>query len=283
MIIARTVAEVRAELRPLRLAGRRIGFVPTMGALHEGHLSLVRAARQACDYVVVSIFVNPLQFGPREDFHTYPRDEPADLAVAGQHRVDMVFSPSVDEMYPDRSTTTVAVGTIGDVLEGEVRPGHFAGVVTVVAKLFNIVEPQVAFFGRKDAQQVAVVRRMVTDLSFDVEIVTCPTVRAPDGLALSSRNSYLSREERTRAAVIQRALGAGERVLRTAGSREEAEKRMWDVLISEEGVDPDYAAAVDPSSFGPPGPHGPILLAVAGRVGPTRLIDNVLVEVPEER
>jgi pantoate--beta-alanine ligase len=283
MIVARAVTEVRAELRELRAQRRTIGFVPTMGALHEGHLSLVRTAAATCDAVVLSIFVNPLQFGPREDLDAYPRDEAADLELAQAEGVDLVFCPAVSEIYPEGSSTTVTVGPIGDVLEGEVRPGHFAGVATVVAKLFNIVEPHAAFFGQKDAQQLAVVRRMTADLSFNVEIVSCPTVRDLDGVALSSRNRYLSPEERAHAAVLRRSLQEGERVLQAAENIHEAEKAMWGVLISEESVEPDYAAAVDPSSFGPPRAGGPILLAVAARVGSTRLIDNALVHATEER
>jgi pantoate--beta-alanine ligase len=253
-----------------------------MGALHEGHLSLIRAAAAACDAVVVSIFVNPLQFGPHEDLDAYPRDEAGDLALAERLGVAVAFCPSVSEMYPDGSSTTATVGEIGEVLEGEVRPGHFAGVATVVAKLFNIVEPQAAFFGQKDAQQVAVVRRMSADLCFDIEIVSCPTVRATDGVALSSRNRYLSPDERIRAAVLRRSLEQGERLLSAGENIEDAEKGMWDVLISEDGVEADYAAAVDPTSFGPPQPGGPILLAVAARVGSTRLLDNALIDPPEE-
>jgi pantoate--beta-alanine ligase len=282
MIVARTVAELRTEVRALRANGRTIGFVPTMGALHEGHLSLVRAAAATCDAVVLSIFVNPLQFGPREDLDAYPRDEAADLELAQAERVDLVFCPPVSEIYAEGSSTTVTVGSIADVLEGEVRPGHFAGVATVVAKLFNLVEPHAAFFGQKDAQQLAVVRRMTADLCFNVEIVSCPTVRDLDGVALSSRNRYLSPQERAHAAVLRRSLHEGERVLQAAENIHDAEKAMWALLISEEGVEPDYAAAVDPSSFGPPRPGGPILLAVAARVGSTRLIDNALVHATEE-
>jgi pantoate--beta-alanine ligase len=249
-----------------------------MGALHEGHLSLVRAAASACDVVVMSIFVNPLQFGPREDLDAYPRDEAADLELAEGHGVDVVFCPSVSEIYPEGAATTVTVGPLGEVLEGEARPGHFSGVATVLTKLFNIVAPDAAFFGQKDAQQVAVVRQMADDLFFDIEIVVCPTVRAPDGVALSTRNRYLSDEERHRARVLARALEAGQQALREGRASEVAKAKMWDVLVSEEGVRPDYAAAVDPSSFGLPLARGPILLAVAARVGSTRLIDNRLVD-----
>jgi pantoate--beta-alanine ligase len=278
MIVARSAAALRAELRSLTSGRRRIGFVPTMGALHEGHLSLVRAAASACDVVVVSIFVNPLQFGPREDLDAYPRDEAADLELAKGHGVDVMFCPSVSEMYPEEAATTVTVGPLAGILEGEVRPGHFAGVATVLTKLFNIVAPDVAFFGQKDAQQVAVVRRMAADIFFDIEIVVCPTVRAPDGVALSTRNRYLSAEERHRARALARALQAGQQAIREGRPLEVVKAEMWDVLVSEEGVQPDYAAAVDPSSFGPPFARGPILLAVAARVGSTRLIDNRLVD-----
>jgi pantoate--beta-alanine ligase len=278
MIVVRTAAALRAELRSLTRGGRRIGFVPTMGALHDGHLSLVRAAASACDVVVMSIFVNPLQFGPREDLDAYPRDEAADLELAEGRGVDVVFCPSISEMYPEEAVTTVTVGPLADVLEGEVRPGHFAGVATVLTKLFNIVTPDAAFFGQKDAQQVAVVRQMAADLFFDIDIVVCPTVRAPDGVALSTRNRYLSAAERQRATTLARALEAGQRALGEGRDLEAVKAKMWDVLVSEEGVRPDYAAAVDPSSFGPPLAPGPILLAVAARVGSTRLIDNRLVD-----
>jgi pantoate--beta-alanine ligase len=233
----------------------------------------------------MSIFVNPLQFGPGEDLDAYPRDEAADLALATGNGVDAVFCPPVAEIYPDGTATTVNVGTLGEVLEGEVRPGHFSGVATVLTKLFNIVSPDKAFFGQKDAQQVAVVRRMAADLFFDIEIVVCPTVRARDGVALSSRNRYLSAEGRTRATALARSLEAGREALRGGASLEAVQRTMWDVLGSVNGVQPDYAAAVDPATFGPPLPGGHILLAVAARVGSTRLIDNRLVDAAgqEER
>ena len=273
MKTARTAAQLRAELASH--AGNKVGFVPTMGSLHEGHLSLVAAAVGSCEVVVASIFVNPLQFGPREDFAAYPRDEGRDLELASEAGVDIVFLPSVDEMYPPGRTTTVSVGPIGDVFEGADRPGHFDGVATVVTKLFNLVRPEVAFFGQKDAQQVAVIKQLVRDLSFDIELATCPTVREQDGLALSSRNAFLSADQRPRASAIHRALLAG------AGSVSEkdfdaTEKKMWELLVAE-GLEPSYAAVVDPDTFGPPGPHGPVLLVVAARLGKTRLIDNLLV------
>lgn len=271
----RSIAELRAQLTST--AGK-VGFVPTMGALHEGHLSLIRAARAECDVVVVSIFVNPLQFGPREDLGAYPRDETRDAALASREGTDVLFLPSVDEMYPPGRATTVSVGPIGEVLEGADRPGHFDGVATVVAKLFNLVAPDIAYFGQKDAQQVAVVRKVIRDLSFDIELVVGPTVREPDGLALSSRNVYLSPDERRRAAAIYRALGIGAEAL----GREDfgvAEKKMWELLVAE-GLEPSYAQVVDPSTFGPPTEDGPVLLAIAARVGTTRLIDNLLVARP---
>lgn len=274
MKTVRTAAQLRAELASL--AGKRIGFVPTMGSLHEGHLSLIAAATDSCDLVIVSIFVNPLQFGPREDFAAYPRDESRDLELAAEAGVDVVFLPSVDEMYPPGRATTVSVGPVGDVLEGADRPGHFDGVTTVVTKLFNLVRPDVAFFGQKDAQQVAVIKQLVRDLSFDIELAICPTVREPDGLALSSRNAYLSADDRQRAAALHRALLAGADSL-SAKDFDATEKKMWELLVAE-GLEPSYAAAVDPETFGPPDPYGPVLLVVAARLGKTRLIDNLLVQ-----
>lgn len=250
-----------------------VGFVPTMGALHRGHLSLVERARAECDAVVVSVFVNPLQFGPSEDFASYPRDESADAGLLADAGADLLFLPAVEEMYPPGRSTTVSVGPIGEVLEGADRPGHFDGVATVVAKLFNLVDPTVAYFGQKDAQQVAVIKQMVRDLSFDIEVSVCPTIREPDGLAMSSRNAYLSPEERSRAPAIYRAMVAGAETLREEDF-DAAEKKMWDLLVTE-GLDPSYASVVDPTTFGPPPADGPVLLVVAARLGSTRLIDNL--------
>ena len=274
MKTVRTAEQLRAELA--RHSGKKVGFVPTMGSLHEGHLSLIAAATDSCDVVVASIFVNPLQFGPHEDFAAYPRDESRDLELVAEAAVDVVFLPSVDEMFPPGRTTTVSVGPIGDMFEGADRPGHFDGVATVVAKLFNLVRPDVAFFGQKDAQQVAVIKQLVRDLSFDIELAICPTVRDADGLALSSRNAYLSADERPRASALHRALLVG------AGSLHDkdfdaTEKKMWELLVAE-GLEPSYAAAVDPETFGPPDPRGPVLLVIAARLGKTRLIDNLLVQ-----
>ena len=269
----RTADQLRAEMA--RRSGK-VGLVPTMGSLHEGHLSLVSAASASCDVVVASIFVNPLQFGPGEDFAAYPRDERRDLDLAAEAGVDVLFLPSVDEMYPPGRSTTVSVGPIGDVLEGADRPGHFDGVATVVTKLFNLVAPDVAFFGQKDAQQVAVIKQLARDLSFDIELAICPTVREPDGLALSSRNAYLSADERRRASALHRALLAGA-VTVAEKDFDATEKMMWELLVAE-GLEPSYAAAVDPETFGPPDPQGPVLLVGAARLGKTRLIDNLLVQ-----
>lgn len=280
MRIVRTASAIREEVRAARARGSSVGLVPTMGGLHEGHLSLVRRARAENDIVVVSIFVNPLQFGPGEDLDAYPLDEERDANLLDGEGVDIVFVPPVEEVHPEDRATTVTVGGLGEVLEGAHRPGHFDGVCTVVAKLFNLVGPERAYFGQKDAQQVAVLRRMVEDLGFPLDLVVCPIVREPDGLALSSRNAYLSASERGRATVLFRALQAG-RPLAAAGDYVAAEKEMLRVLRTEEDVEPDYAAAVDADTFGPPRPGGRVLLAVAARVGPARLIDNL--EVQESR
>ncbi len=273
MKVVRTIAEMRTAIAD---SARPVGFVPTMGALHEGHHSLMRLARQRCDTVVVSIFVNPLQFGPQEDFERYPRSEETDLAAAEEEKVDIVFLPSVEEMYPGDRSTTVTVGAIGTKYEGAVRPGHFDGVATVVAKLFGIVQADVAFFGQKDAQQLAVIKQMARDLSIPVEVVGCETIREPDGLALSSRNVYLSPEDRQRATALWKALELGAVDVR-ARRPEQAERAMVGVLAG--AVDSvDYAAVVDPDSFGPPQEGGPYLLIVAARFGETRLIDNLIVE-----
>jgi pantoate--beta-alanine ligase len=262
-----------------RYKGKRIGLVPTMGALHEGHLSLVRAARSKCDVVAVSIFVNPTQFGPNEDFSKYPRSFDRDCELLEKEGVDLVFAPSVEEMYPGGAITYVTVEGMSDKLCGRSRPGHFRGVTTVVSKLFHIVEPGMAFFGQKDAAQVAIIRRMVRDLNMPVEIVVCPIVREPDGLAMSSRNAYLTPEQRTSALVLSRALRRVRQVFdqgeRSAAKLIEAGKH---VIAEEPAVRLDYLEIVDPetldavelvSSKG--------LIAVAAFVGTTRLIDNLLL------
>lgn len=277
MEVARTKTELGALLRLQRRATRRIGFVPTMGYLHEGHLSLVRRARSACDFVVLSIFVNPLQFGPHEDYERYPRDEERDLSLAQKEGVDVVFLPEVDDLYSRGRSSVVSVGDLGQVLEGEKRPGHFDGVCTVVAILFNLVRPDVAFFGQKDAQQVAMIRGMVADLCFPVEISVCPTVRRPDGLAVSSRNAYLSGRERAQARALYRALVAGREALLSGERIAATEKKMEEVLLKSEGVTPEYARAVDPETFDEPTQGRAVLLAIAARVGGTRLIDCFVI------
>ena len=268
------------ELRDALQGSAGVGFVATMGALHAGHMSLVRVARGECPVVVLSIFVNPLQFGPNEDYTSYPRNEADDLARAEAGGVDVVFMPTVEEMYPAGATTTVHVGPLADVVEGASRPGHFEGVATVVAKLFNLVKPTAAYFGQKDAQQVAVVKRMVADLRWNLEIRVVPTVREPDGVAVSSRNVFLDASERSRATALFRALRAGREALRTSGDPRRAETAMQAELRGTPGVEPDYASAVEPETFAPARPGGPTLLVVAARVGSTRLIDNLLVEAP---
>lgn len=275
-----TVVECRAEVAKARNAGRRIGFVPTMGALHEGHLSLVDAAREKSDWVTLSIFVNPLQFLPGEDFDRYPRDLDRDTALAGVRGVDLIFAPAVEEILPRPLLTRVVMEGVVEGFEGAARPGHFDGVLTIVTKLFHIVQPDVAVFGQKDAQQAAAVRRMVADLDFPIQIEVAPTVRDSDGLALSSRNAYLSPEERERARVIPRSLEAARRLV-AAGEREgkTIERAMRDVLEGVPGVRVEYAAVVDPDRFVPVDRiEGAAVAAVAARVGSTRLIDGALLE-----
>lgn len=277
-----TIVECRAEVAKARKAGRRVGFVPTMGALHEGHLSLVDAARERSDWVALSIFVNPLQFGPGEDFERYPRDLERDTALAEKRGADLVFAPSLEEMSPQPLATRVTMIGVTDDLEGRARPGHFEGVLTVVTKLFHIVQPEVAVFGQKDAQQAAAVRRLVADLDFPIELVVAPTVRDDDGVALSSRNAYLSRDERARARALWRSLEAACALVR-GGERDagRVEAALREVLDGTAGVETDYVAVVDPDTFQPVERiEGPALAALAVRVGATRLIDNELL-VPD--
>jgi pantoate--beta-alanine ligase len=273
-------AELRAATDAARQRGAGVGFVPTMGALHAGHRSLLAAARAGNDLVVASVFVNPLQFGPSEDLAAYPRDRAADRAMLASEGVDLAFLPPDDEMWPVPPDVRLAVGSLAERLEGLVRPGHLDGVATVVAKLLHLVGPSRAYFGQKDAQQLAVVRRMVADLAFPNQIVACPTVREPGGLAVSSRNAYLSPEDRRRATVLYRALGAGRAVF-AAGGRDPAavEAAARDLLEGAPGVEPDYVALVDPVTFEPVKQAEPgQVLATAARVGRARLIDNVILE-----
>jgi len=273
------IADVRAACREARTAGRSVGLVPTMGAFHAGHAALMRAARQACDLVVVSLFVNPTQFNDPGDLAAYPRSFETDAATAQELGVDILWAPSAEQMYPEGFSTTVAVNGLGEVLEGVQRgPGHFAGVCTVVAKLFNAVEPDVAYFGQKDAQQVAVLRRMVRDLDFGLRIEVVPTVREPDGLALSSRNVHLEGDDRARALALSKALDAARAAV--ADGERDADRIRAAALPALESVECDYLALVDPDTFEPITTlNGRVLVAVAARVGPTRLIDNTLIEV----
>lgn len=276
---AETIDEVRAAVHRERSAGRRVGFVPTMGALHEGHLSLVRAARERTDRVIVSVFVNPTQFAPGEDYQAYPRDLDSDARLAEGAGADLLFAPSVEELYPPGFSTEVRVKGLSEPLCGEHRPGHFDGVAVVVAKLLNIVRPDVSVFGQKDAQQALLIRRLARDLHLPGEIVVAPTVREADGLAMSSRNRYLSPEERRAARSLSRGLAgareAWERGEREPGALQETARREMD---SEPLVRTEYAEIRDLEELRPwRGGEGPALLAVAARVGRARLIDNVIL------
>ena len=271
-----TIADLRARLDAARTAGRTVGFVPTMGFLHDGHASLMRAARAECDLVVVSIFVNPLQFAPTEDLDAYPRDIDGDTALAEAAGVDVLFVPSGTEMYPTPMATNVSVRGVSATLEGRTRPTHFDGVATVVTKLFGIIGPCRAYFGEKDFQQLAVVRQLTHDLSLPVEVIGCPTGRAPDGLALSSRNVYLTPEERAAAPVLHRALEAGQAAI-AAGERDPGAVQavMAEMIAAEPLAELDYAAVVDARTFEVPDPlAGTLRLLVAARFGAARLIDN---------
>ena len=283
MKVVTTKTEFREHLDAVRTLGRTVGFVPTMGALHEGHLSLARAAAAECDVVALSIFVNPLQFSPTEDLSLYPRPIERDLELAESAGVDIVVNPSVEEMYPREVLTTIHVAGLTDTMEGASRPTHFDGVATVVTKLFNMAGPCRAYFGEKDFQQLAVVRRMAADLDQPVTVVGCPTVREADGLAMSSRNVYLSPEQRTAATVVHRALRAGAAMI-DAGERDRAvvEAHMASVIEAEPLAELDYAVAVDPDTLEAPDHFEPgtevRLLAVA-RFGSTRLLDNLGVGI----
>lgn len=282
MQIVSTIAETRAALAALRADHRCIGLVPTMGALHAGHLSLVTAARSSCEAVVATIFVNPAQFGPNEDFDQYPRTFDADCDALSTAGVDLLFAPSVEEMYPADATTIVEVEKIADRLDGVSRPGHFRGVATVVAKLFLIVAPDKAFFGQKDAAQVANLRRMVRDLHFPLEIVVCPIVREPDGLAMSSRNRYLLPDEREDATVLYQALSRMQEEI--AGGLIDSAELIdvgLDVLADEPEVRLDYLKIVDPDNLEDvTDVTEGALVAIAAWIGSTRLIDNILIAAP---
>jgi len=279
MKICATIPEARAACRDARASSKRLGLVPTMGALHEGHLSLVRAAKAQCDAVAVSIFVNPTQFGPTEDLSKYPRPFDRDSQLLEKEGVDILFAPSVDEIYPNGQVTWVLVEGLSEKLDGRSRPGHFRGVTTIVSKLFHILEPDAAFFGQKDAAQLAVIRRMVEDLNFQVAIVACHIVREPDGLAMSSRNAYLNREERSRAFVLQRSLQQVQQEFQ-AGQRIAAQliSAAKKVFAREPQVVLDYFEIVDPDTLDPVERISQkTLVAVAAYVGSTRLIDNAVL------
>jgi pantoate--beta-alanine ligase len=282
--VVRGVGELRAALAPARREGHTIGLVPTMGFLHDGHVSLLRAARSECDLVVMSLFVNPTQFGPNEDLDRYPRDEQRDLRLAGEAGVDLVFAPAVEELYPDGTATTVEVsGGLTSVLDGDPErrgAAHFRGVTTIVAKLFNIVGPDIAYFGQKDAQQAAVIKRMVRDLDFPLRVEVMPTVREEDGLAMSSRNVYLEPADRIRAVAISRALAAAEQQALALDSLE-AGLAAARIELAAAAIEPEYLEARDAETLEPVDQLGtgrPVLIAVAARVGGARLIDNVLIE-----
>jgi pantoate--beta-alanine ligase len=275
-----TIEEMRTACHALRRQGKRVGLVPTMGALHEGHLSLVRAAKRSCHAVAVSIFLNPTQFGPNEDLAKYPRTLERDRELLEKEGVELLFAPPVEEIYPPGAVTWVTVEDLSGKLDGRSRPGHFRGVTTVVAKLFHIVEPEVAFFGQKDAAQVAIIRRMVRDLNLPVEIVACPIVREPDGLAMSSRNAYLDPQQRKQALALHRSL------MRVKALTDQGEHHAVRLIATAQkefaagaAVRLDYFEIVNPDTLDPVDDisHG-ALVAVAAFVGPTRLIDNIVLE-----
>lgn len=280
--IVENIVAARRLVREAQRTGRRVGFVPTMGALHAGHLSLMHAARKECDFVVVSIFVNPTQFGPNEDFKKYPRDLATDRRLCEEAGADLIFYPAVEEMYPAGYATFVEVAGLSDVLEGKFRPGHFRGVTTVVLKLFNAVPADIAYFGQKDYQQQTLIRRMCAELNVPIDIRVCPTIREPDGLALSSRNVYLNADERKSALALSRCLNqardkllAGERDLKFVRSQ------MLESLTATPLVKPDYATIIHPDTLEEVAAPLPKLVAVtAARVGSTRLIDNQIIDVP---
>jgi pantoate--beta-alanine ligase len=275
-IVARTREELNTAINALP---GKIALVPTMGALHEGHRSLIGLAGELADSVVVSIFVNPLQFGPNEDLDRYPRTFDADLAICAAEGVAVVFAPTLEVMYPVPNEITISAGRMGTIVEGACRPGHFDGVLTVVMKLFNLVRPDCVLFGEKDAQQLAVIRRMVTDLALSIEIVGCPTVREPDGLALSSRNRFLAPAERATALALSRALHAGASAQGPSGALRAARAVLDEAVKSDPPLELDYLVLVDPATFTPVPDtfSGTAVLAVAGKVGSTHLIDNVIV------
>jgi len=280
MKIIESVSAMQAFAYKTRRQGHTIGFVPTMGALHEGHASLVHRARLENDVVVVSIFVNPLQFGPKEDFRKYPRTAARDLALLKAEKADVVFVPTVQSMYPAGFATRIRVPSLDAILEGASRPGHFQGVATVVLKLFNMVQPTRAYFGEKDYQQVRVIRRMIDDLNCSVRLVACPTVREPDGLAISSRNRYLSKKEREEAVKIHQVLFLGRELVSEKIMLDSRQliRRLSQILAKIPGSKIDYIEVVDPETLEPMQKiRRPAILAAAVRIGKTRLIDNIII------
>ncbi len=278
MKVVETIAEMKKLRRKL---AEPVGFVPTMGYLHDGHLSLVKRARTENPNVVVSIFVNPTQFGPQEDFRTYPRDTPRDLGMLEKLKTDIVFMPTAEEMYPPRFSSWVEVEKVTERLEGAVRPGHFRGVATVVAKLFNIVEPNRAYFGQKDAQQVVAIKKMVMDLNMNLEVVTCPTVREPDGLAMSSRNTYLKNDERQAATVLYQALNLAQHLWSQGEKDAERIRRAMRELIQKQPLAGriDYISVADAETLEElDNIKPPALVSLAVKIGKPRLIDNIVLE-----
>lgn len=280
--VAESVQSVREAIGQAKQTGRRVGFVPTMGALHVGHISLIERARAECGYVVVSIFVNPTQFGPNEDFNRYPRPRDADLAMCREAGADLVFYPTVETMYPVGHRTFVEVAGLSEILEGAIRPGHFRGVTTVVTKLFNIVQADRAYFGQKDYQQQSIIRVMARELDMPTEVITCETIRDPDGMALSSRNAYLSESERNSGLALSRALRIAERLV-TEGEQDipTLEAAMRNELEQTPGIKLEYAVIVNHESMRELTAAEPRMVAlVAARVGSTRLIDNMILRLP---
>ena len=285
MEVARKIIDIRQLIRRAKKAGQTVGFVPTLGALHAGHLSLIKRARQESDFVVVSIFLNPTQFGPEEDLSKYPKQEREDLDLCSQAGVDAVFSPSVEQMYPSGHRTAVKVQGLSEKLCGTHRPGHFAGVCTVVAKLFNIVEPDLAYFGQKDAQQALIITRMVQDLDMPIQIRLCPTIREENGLAMSSRNAYLTAQQRSQAACLYQALLKGKDLIE-ADQRDPqvVTEAMKKIITQASPCQIDYIAAVDPQTLEPVTKQSPVwLLAVAVWIGKARLIDNIVVDISKAK
>ncbi|MCZ6815570.1 MAG: pantoate--beta-alanine ligase [Planctomycetota bacterium] len=279
-----SVEHLRSAVADARSANRTIGFIPTMGALHAGHLSLIEAARRNGDFTIVSIFVNPTQFGPGDDFDRYPRTLDADRAICDAAAAQVLFVPQHEDVYPKGDQTRVRPGPLADGLCGPFRPGHFEGVCTVVAKLFGLVQPDVAYFGQKDAQQVAIIRRMVLDLRMPLRIEACPIVREPDGLALSSRNAYLEPDQRRRSLCLYQALTTGRDMLRAGESVNDAVAAMRERLERTSGVSVDYVSVVDPDSLDPvTDTKSRLMVAGAIRIGSCRLIDNVLMDLSVDR